>query len=398
MYPPVAKGVVQALRDIFEGGFPADKVIQRQMKSNKKWGSSDRRMFAESVYDIVRWWRRLLFACGLEYPPAGNVYSQVLAAWCEIQKVPGTFQQNDASAVELVARWKDSGARAVRESLPNWLDQWGSEQLGGKWDEILPILNSQAPVYLRCNRLKTTPEKLKSRLAAEQFDCAIVEGDCLRLKIRGNVFISKAFKEGLFEMQDLNSQRVGLALAPQPGERVIDGCAGAGGKGLHIAALMGNKGKVIALDVSEKKLANFRERSSRDGASCIELKLIDSTKVIKRLHNSADRVLLDVPCTGTGVWRRNPDSKWRLTADEIARVAGLQTDILSSYSLMCKAGGRLVYSTCSIMPSENEQQIDKFLATRADEWKLISQETLWPERDGPDGFFIAVLQRAGVPQ
>ena len=395
MYPPVWNGVVQALRDIFEGGFPADKVIQRQMKINKKWGSSDRRMFAESVYDIVRWWRRLLFACELPFPAVGDAYVPVLSAWCIIHdvKVPATFLRISASSANVISRWNDPGGRAVRESLPDWLDQWASEQLGAKWDQLLPVLNTIAPAYLRANRLKTTPQKLKSKLDAENFECEIVEGDCLRLKKRGNVFMSKAFKEGLFEMQDLNSQRVGLALDPKPGERVIDACAGAGGKTLHIASLMGNKGKIIALDVAEKKLDNLRERCSRDGASGVEVKVIDSTKVIKRLHDSADRVLLDVPCTGSGVWRRNPDSKWRLTAEEIERVSGLQTEILSSYPQMCKVGGRLVYSTCSVMPSENEKQVEKFLAAHGEQWKLLSQENLAPAVDGPDGFFIAVLER-----
>jgi len=181
-------------------------------------------------------------------------------------------------------------------------------------------------------------------------------------------------------------------VAPQPGERLIDACAGAGGKALHLSALMQNKGRIIAMDVHDKKLQALRERSSRAGASIIEAKLIDSTKVIKRLHETADRVLLDVPCSGLGVLRRNPDAKYRLTMAEIERLWVLQREILSGYSQMVKPSGRLVYSTCSIAPSENEKQVEGFLASNPG-WKLVSQETMLPEVNGPDGFHISILER-----
>lgn len=392
LYGPVWSGVAQALRDIFEGGYLADKVIQRQMKANKKWGSSDRRLFAEMVYDIVRWWRRLEHSLG--DAARDDFYGSAASAWCALQGIEPAkgVKGSPVPASELRERWGNPPSRAVRESVPDWLDRWGAEELGAKWDEVLPVLNTVAPVYLRCNRLKTTPEKLAARLTREKFEAEVVAGDTLRLVKRANVFLSKAFQEGLFEMQDLNSQRAAPAVDPQPGERVVDGCAGAGGKTLHLAALMGNKGRIVALDVQEKKLSALRERSARAGASIIEVKLIDSTKVIKRLEDSAARVLLDVPCSGLGVLRRNPDAKYRLTMDEVDRLRGLQQEILSSYSRMCMPGGRLVYSTCSIMPSENERQIEKFIKSRAG-WKLLSQETLWPTAGGPDGFFIAVMER-----
>lgn len=381
VHAPVWTAMVQALRDIFEGGFPADKVIQRQMKMHKKWGSRDRRIFAENVYDMVRWWHRLLYAVEKNIPATGEAFEAAAKGWFEKQG-------------QIKDRWDTPPTRALRESVPEWLDTWAEAGLGGKWAEILPVLNTVAPVYLRANRLKISPEKLLQQLRTEKYEAKPVEGDALVLIKRANVFMSKAFQAGLFEMQDLNSQKVAVALDPQPGERVIDACAGAGGKTLHLAALMGGKGRIVALDVQEKKLANLKERTARAGAaSNIEVRLIEGSKTIKRLHDSADRLLLDVPCSGLGVLRRNPDAKYRLTPSEIDRVHGLQREILNSYPQMCRPGGRMVYSTCSIMPSENESQIEAFLMSNPD-WKLISQETLWPEANRGDGFFIATLERA----
>jgi 16S rRNA (cytosine967-C5)-methyltransferase len=396
VHAPVWNGMVHALRDIFEGGFLADKVIQRQMKANRKWGSGDRRLFAETVYDMVRWWHRLLYAMGEDIPAKGAVFEGAVSAWCALQGLElGKGVPPPAQSLErLKDFWAKPPTRSVRESLPSWLDARAEAELGSRWEELLPVLNSVAPVYLRANRLKTTPEKLSSLLSAEKYECKKLEGDALLLTRRANVFLSKAFQTGLFEMQDLNSQKVALALDPQPGERIIDACAGAGGKTLHIAALMGGKGRIIALDVAEKKLSNLKERTARAGAaSSVEVRLIENSKTIKRLHDSADRLLLDVPCSGMGVWRRNPDAKYRLSAAELDRLQGLQREILANYSLMCRPGGRLVFSTCSILPSENERQIEAFLAAQSGRWKVLSQETLWPVANGPDGFFISVLER-----
>src|SRR6185369_699383 len=154
-------------------------------------------------------------------------------------------------------------------------------------------------------------------------------------------------QEGLFEIQDGASQQVAPMLDPKPGERVIDACAGGGGKTLHLAALMKNKGRIISMDVSEVKLKALRERCSRNGVDIAEVKVIESSKTIKRLEKNADRVLLDVPCSGLGVLRRNPDKKWKLKPEDFIELRKLQAEILESYSEMTKVGGRLVYATCS---------------------------------------------------
>ncbi|MBX3023227.1 MAG: RsmB/NOP family class I SAM-dependent RNA methyltransferase [Bdellovibrionales bacterium] len=399
MHAPVCEGLLRALSDIFVGGYPADKVIQRQLKFNKRWGSHDRRIVAEGVYDIVRWWRRLLFACGYEWPVEDrwsdpSVFPAVLQAWCLLNEVELGKNIPRLALPDVRARFHDPQLpRAVRESVPDWLDQWGYAQLQERWGSVLPVLNTSAPVYLRANRLKTTPEKLVRDLAREKIEATLVDGDAVKLKNRANVWLTRIFKDGHFEVQDWSSQQAALALAPQAGERVIDACAGAGGKSLHMAALMGNKGRIIAMDVGEKKLEQLRERAKRGGASCIEARLIDSTKVIKRQAESADRLLLDVPCTGLGVLRRNPDSKWKLSLADVAQVKKLQTDILAGYPQMLKPGGRLVYATCSIAPEENGEQVRAFLSRNETAYQLEKEETYWPQTGGHDGFYVAVISK-----
>jgi 16S rRNA (cytosine967-C5)-methyltransferase len=176
---------------------------------------------------------------------------------------------------------------------------------------------------------------------------------------------------------------------------VIDACAGAGGKSLHIAALLKNKGTVISMDIHEWKLKELRTRAARGGVDVIEARVIESGKTIKRLEATADRVLLDVPCSGLGVVRRNPDTKWKLTLEEVTRLQRLQAEILNDYSKMTKPGGLLVYATCSILPGENERQVEKFLASHGEEWTLEEQLRVDPDQQRGDGFFAARLRRKG---
>jgi 16S rRNA (cytosine967-C5)-methyltransferase len=175
---------------------------------------------------------------------------------------------------------------------------------------------------------------------------------------------------------------------------VIDGCAGAGGKTLHLAALMRNQGRLVAMDVVPTKLRELENRARRNGVLIVETQLLDEAGTqVKNFHAHADRVLLDVPCSGTGVLRRKPDTKWRLTEDEVARLVTLQARILKDYSAMVKPGGKLVYATCSILPQENEQQITAFLMQSEGAWKLDEQRSVRPDVEGWDGFYLARLQR-----
>jgi 16S rRNA (cytosine967-C5)-methyltransferase len=204
-----------------------------------------------------------------------------------------------------------------------------------------------------------------------------------------------AYKNGLFEVQDVSSQLVAPMLDAQPGMLVIDGCAGAGGKTLHIAALMQNKGEILAVDVNEKKLEQLPVRASRAGINTIEpfaaeqLTLGTQTK----LRNAVDRILLDVPCSGLGVLRRKPDAKWSLSLQFIKELVQRQADILDKYAPMLKPEGILVYSTCSILPMENEKQVQSFLERQNGIFELLEEKRVSPAQTGFDGFYMAKLKR-----
>jgi 16S rRNA (cytosine967-C5)-methyltransferase len=227
-----------------------------------------------------------------------------------------------------------------------------------------------------------------------QFAAATNEGYplALRLPERANVFVTEAFKKGLFEVQDANSQLVAALLDVRPGMRVVDTCAGAGGKSLHLAALMGNKGQIIALDVYGSKLKELKRRARRNGAHNIEPREIDSTKVFKKLYGSADRVLIDAPCTGLGVLRRNPDTKWKLRPEFLGKITKTQQEILGNYSKMVKPGGKMVYATCSILPQENSDQVQSFLGSgEGSDFSLETEKKIYASKSGFDGFYMALL-------
>jgi 16S rRNA (cytosine967-C5)-methyltransferase len=231
-------------------------------------------------------------------------------------------------------------------------------------------------------------------LAKEHVTTVPVDGVETALQVTSDaaLFRTQAFADGCFEQQDAGSQLVAAALDVKPGMRVIDACAGAGGKTLHLAAMMQGKGRLLAMDVEEWKLENLKQRARRAGAHNVETRVITSSKTVKRLKESADRVLLDVPCSGLGVLKRNPDAKWRDTAERLPVLVALQEEILQRYSQMVKVGGLLVYATCSILPEENRQQVDKFLAAN-EHFRLIGDHNVSPAETGFDGFYMARLER-----
>ena len=384
------RGVHQALEAIFEEGHYAYKVIERTLKSNPKWGAKDRSFIAETTYEMVRWWRLVNFLS-----PSKDPWDLFGTYWLmQGQELPEWDEFARLQPEKIKSKYESITDPGLLESIPDWLQTLGSKELGEKWEAEIHALNEEAEVVLRVNTLKTTRERLKNLLQADGIGTYLVKGypDALVLEARQNVFRHPSFKEGLFEVQDASSQLVAAALQVEPGMRVIDACAGAGGKSLHLAALMGNKGKVISMDVEEWKLQQAKLRARRNGVSIFEPKVIEGSKTIKRLKESADRVLLDVPCSGIGVLRRNPDTKWKLSLESIQKVQETQQEILQSYPSMLKKGGQLVYATCSILPSENEEQVRKFLASEAGkDFELLEDRKVLAQESGFDGFYIARL-------
>ena len=389
-------GIHDALEEtFFQDKKYADKVLERLLKAHKKWGSADRQVVSEIFYDIVRWKKRLEYYMGEGTKPS-NIYNLILAylLWKKVKyKKFDEFDGIKTGGILSKLDKKTFPTKAIEYSVPDWLAGLFEKELGAKWEKEMSALNEQAPVILRANSLKISAENLVEILKEEGVNSFVLRGypDAVQLEEKKNVFLTSAFKEGFFEVQDASSQKIAELLDVKEGMRVVDACAGAGGKTLHIAALMKNKGQIIALDIYEWKLAELKRRAKRAGAFNIETRFIEDNKVIKRLHNTADRLLIDAPCSGLGVLKRNPDSKWKIDEDFINRIKTEQENILQNYSKILKKGGKMVYATCSILPSENGEQVRKFLAENA-EFTLVKEENIMPS-DGYDGFYMALIER-----
>lgn len=385
------QSIVNCLILIFQENKYADKVIEKALKENPKFGSRDRRFIAETTYDIVRNFRLLTYLANTE-----TDYWKIVGTYFVMQHMPMPEERElrSVNEKEIADRYKTCKDQRILQAYPDWLWEMGEKELGKKvWESQAKALNDQAEVVLRINTLKTKKDIVLKYLKEQEIEVKTLPEfkDALVLETRQNLFQNQLFKLGLFEIQDTGSQAISEFLDVEPGMRVIDACAGGGGKTLHIAALMQNKGRIISMDVTQWKLDELKKRARRAGASNIEPRLIEGSKTIKRLENTADRLLLDVPCSGLGVIKRNPDAKWKLNPEFIERTKELQQKILKEYSAMTKVGGQLVYSTCSILPSENQGQVAKFLEENSN-FELLKDRTILPS-EGFDGFYMALLKR-----
>ncbi len=392
--------VVDALGYIFNEGEYADKVVEKVLKYDKRWGARDRGFIAETTYEMVRWKRLYAEIAEVKAPYSRSNLFRMFAVWAVLKgiKLPDWKQIEPTPERRIKGRFDElSKIRKYKESVPDWMDDLGVQALGeALWTKEIHALNEQAEVILRVNTLQTTKDNLKKALQESGIETEVIKGypDALRLKERSNVFITEAFKNGWFEVQDASSQLVAPFLEVKPGQRVVDTCAGAGGKTLHLAALMENKGQLIALDIYGNKLKELKRRAKRNGAHNVETRAIDSTKVIKKLYGSADRVLIDAPCTGLGVLKRTPDAKWKLQPEFLDKIMVTQQQILQDYSRMVKPGGKLVYATCSILPQENIQQVKQFLKSEAGkDFSLVKDNNIYACKTGFDGFYMALLER-----
>ena len=389
-------GIHDALQEtFFQEKKYADKVIERLLKAHKKWGSEDRKVVSEIFYNIIRWKKRLEYYMGEGVKP-NNIYKLILAYLLWSKTHYKKFEEFDGIKVaDILTKLKKGTVptKAIEYSIPDWLAETLEKELGKNWEREMLALNEQAPTVLRTNSLKTTPRELIADLNDENVEAFTIKNypDAVQLAEKKNVFLTSAFKDGLFEVQDASSQKIGELLDVKEGMRVVDACAGAGGKTLHLAALMKNKGQIIALDIYEWKLAELKRRAKRAGAHNIETRLISDNKVIKRLHEKADRLLIDAPCSGLGVLKRNPDSKWKIDQDFIDRIKGEQQQILQDYSKILKKGGQMIYATCSILPSENNEQVKIFLENNPD-FTLVKDQKIMPS-EGYDGFYMALIKR-----
>ncbi len=396
LLPRLGDLVVAIVDDVLGQGLTLDRAYARHF-SGIELKPQEQARIALVTGDLLR---RLSLYCaltGIQVRQAEKHVWPLLHSWHAFHKIaqpnhPTLDRFNEEAFRRRLTEAKKNPV--LMDGCPTWLEKLGSEQLGDAWPAERAALTAMPKRYLRVNTLKCTRDELQAALAKEQVTTVPVEGVESALEVTSDaaLFRTNAFADGWFEQQDAGSQHIAAALDVAPGMRVIDACAGAGGKTLHLAAMMKGKGRLLAMDVEEWKLENLKQRARRAGAHNVETRVITSSKTVKRLKESADRLLLDVPCSGLGVLKRNPDAKWRDTAERLPVLVALQEEILQRYSQMVKVGGMLVYATCSILPEENRQQVDKFLAAN-ENFRLLDDHTVSPAATGFDGFYLARIER-----
>lgn len=399
---------------------PADHLIDVFFRQRRYLGSHDRRELAESVYGVLRH-RRLLqtLVAGVDEEKTSTP-SWLLAAHqihfaqrspenvseAAPLSLPQTKKIAEQSPQEL-----GRGNIGVRLSFPDWLvaalqQQWGEESVA-----LLEALNQPPPLTLRVNTLTATRENCLHELQQRGYECSptALSPMGIQLAKRTNLFALDLFQDGWFELQDEGSQIVSLLLDPKPNWRVADVCAGGGGKTLHLASLMKNRGELFAFDVSAPRLENLKKRARRSGIHNVRVQALAPSDLPQNLLGQMDAILIDAPCSGTGVLRRNPDAKWKITPETVSELAAKQHAIIAHYARLLKRGGRLVYATCSLLAEENEKIVESFLneseSFRASNAAAILQRyglahlaegsfmKLLPQRHGCDGFFAAVMEK-----
>jgi 16S rRNA (cytosine967-C5)-methyltransferase len=422
---------IDILTAIDTGGHPADDIGADYFRGRRYIGAKDRAHIGGYVYEVVRhratldWWLRKFNA---EIGPRSRLLTALLlidgwrneaiAAACD----GGRFRPAPLINAEerllraLVGRTlhHPGMSRAVANDLPEWLEPYLERVFGDGLEREMASLNATAPIDLRVNLLKTDREAARHALAAEGVAAEPTPWSPIGLRLSQRVPLGglAAFREGLVEVQDEGSQIAALLADARPGMRVVDFCAGAGGKTLALAAGMKNRGKLVACDVSPRRLEAAAHRLRRAGVSNAERRALtgERDKWVKRHRGGFDRVFVDAPCLGTGTWRRNPNAKWQMTSVDLAELVVRQQQILRSAARLVRPGGRLVYVTCSLLHEENEEQAEAFLAAEpglvlipaAGVWRetIGSKQPsagrylrLTPARHGTDGFFVAIFER-----
>jgi 16S rRNA (cytosine967-C5)-methyltransferase len=421
---------------------PVDNVVNEFFRARHYLGSRDRRFISETIYDILRNYRLLHFHAEDGLKKSGFAMVQVPSLFIYVSYVlkvkneevrtvladvsgmlhishPAFEPEPALNAIATSSPPQDVMTNPAKRiaftfSMPpfivsEWIERFGQSETG----TLSESLNTSAPTTIRVNTLKTSVASCQSRLKAEgvESDRTALSPFGLVLHKRINTQALLSFKDGWFEMQDEGSQLLSLLVHPRPGQVIVDACAGGGGKTLHLAALMENEGELHAIDIDEKRLARMRPRLDRAGVTIAHLYHSERQKtILTSLQAAADAVLVDAPCSGIGTLRRNPALKLSVNEEYVERISKSQQSLLGRYSAFVKPGGRLVYSTCTLLRRENENVVEDFVATHPAFTLLTATDilqrqhvdvasdspflTLLPHKTGTDGFFAAVLQRA----
>jgi 16S rRNA (cytosine967-C5)-methyltransferase len=371
---------------------PIDTEIATAI-SAPKMGSKDRKLIAGTVYDIIKNYRFIQYITN----KAGGKHENerhILETYCALHAIkypddPGNYRP-DPDEVHKIQENPDIPPE-VRYSIPDWLHHHIIKNGSFDWPEVMETLSGIAPLFLRVNTLKCTDDELATHLKAESIDFDIISPHCFKLNKHQNLSRDAFFLKGMFEIQDSGSQLISTFTAPSPGTMVIDACAGAGGKSLHLASLMNDKGVILALDINPKPLNALKSRAEKAGVLIIKSHLYKEIKLAD-YKGLADQILCDVPCTATGVLRRQVDQKWRLRPEDLHSLLHTQREIMNQSWDLLKPGGEMVYSTCSILPDENHLQVEDFIAHHADA-HLMASQLLLPQTNGQDGFYMAKIKK-----
>jgi len=398
-----AQGIVDALTKIIAKKGRGTRILEKINLANPKWGARDRNLVHQATYEILRWKSYYRFLSTTEGATEEVEKPwKLLGIWLVLNEVeiPEWEEFKNLDVELIIAKQKEKVAPEISKSIPLWLYELGKAELSKEWNIELDALNIEAKLILRVNRIVTSPKKLQEDLMTLfQIETHLIKGydDALILNKRKNLRKNPLYLKGSFEIQDANSQKIAPFTQVKPGMKVIDGCAGAGGKTLHLASLMRNKGEIIALDVEIDKLKELSRRARRNKVKAIKNTWVPDPQYKESLTRWADRVLIDAPCSGLGTLKRNPELKWRLTEERISEVIELQRAILLEQSKWVKEGGKLVYVTCSILPSENQNQIAWFLEQEEGAaFVLEKEEILFSHQTQFDGFYAARLIRKVV--
>lgn len=428
------QSAILLLESIGAGRTPADEIVGTYFRRHRFAGVKDRAAISSHVYGVLRrrgmldWWierfgvipnsrHRLLADLALFEEWDRSAVTRA----CDGDRFrPARLNEAELVLVDALAsanpRPKEMPLEA-RGNFPLWLKPFFERALGRGLMREMAAMEKEAPLDLRVNTLRA--DRVAALAALQE---ANIEGHPmpfspigLRVFTRVSLGNLEFFRSGAVEVQDEASQLVALLADARPGMRVVDFCAGAGGKTLALAASMKNRGHLVACDVAARRLERATQRLRRAGISIVQrVPIADARdRWVKRHAGGFDRVFIDAPCTGTGTWRRNPDAKWRLQPEDLAALTALQADILDSAQRLVKPGGRLAYATCSLLKEEDEDQIDRFLAAHAD-FVLVPISEVWrdvlegdcpardetlrlsPARHGTDGFFVAILARRAL--
>jgi 16S rRNA (cytosine967-C5)-methyltransferase len=379
----LAEAAARILEAVLHQGRVLDHTLAAEFQHHPKWGRRDRSFVAETAFEVVRWRRALAFVA--DDP---SIAALCAAQWLRMgHEIPQGWQfhgENPTAMQDREAALPDQ-PRAIRGSVPDWLDDRCAAELGEAcWEAELAALNQRPRVFLRANTLKNERDEARAWLATHGVETDTVPGvpDALILP-SGKTLPKALLTEGRVEIQDAGSQLVARWVNPQPGEVIIDSCAGAGGKTLHLGALMQGRGVIHALDADPRRLAELQRRAGRAGLRNVRCATADPA-ALRQLAGRADRLLIDAPCSGLGTLKRQPDLKWRLNADSLAHIQHTQQQILHHHHALLRPGGRLIYVTCSILPSENREAVTPLLSNPSLE--LLAEHHVSPATTGFDGF------------